>query len=160
MEEEQWEEEEEEDAVVVVARRGEPFTLQLPPVWLEMIGSLQNVSGRTSDRSPDSTRGSLTHLYEHGHVRLLDGLQGRLHQRRRGLQAADVPAEERADAPESVVLLSGDEPHQLLLPLVQDARQDVQAGDQLLPPPPAVLLRGGRRLGYSTRCRLIGLRTY
>jgi len=125
--------------------------------WIS--GSRQNVSGRTNDRSSDSTRGSLTHLYEHRHVRLLDGPQGRLQQRRRGLQAAAVPAEERAEASEFAVLLSGDEPHQLLLPLVQDAHQDVQAADQLLPPPLTVLLRGGRRLGDRTRCRLIGLST-
>lgn len=74
-------------------------------------------------------------------MRLLHGANGRLHQRDRGLQVVAVPTNESSHVLEFVVLFLRDLPHQLQLPLLQDAHQAVEAVAQLLPLSLAVLLR-------------------
>lgn len=82
-----------------------------------------------------------THLDEGGHVRLLHGLDGGLHQRHGGLQLAAVAADEGADPLELQVLLLADVPHQLLLPLLQRRHQTLKMAAQLVLLMLPVLLR-------------------
>ena len=90
------------------------------------------------------TEHQFNYLYEQRHVRLLHGLNGRLHQRDHGLQVVAVLPDEGPDVSQLVVLLPGDQTHQLLLPLLQDGHQAVEMVGQLLPLPLAILLRGDK----------------
>lgn len=87
---------------------------------------------------------AVTHLYEQRHLWLLHWLNGRLHQRHRGLQVVVLQTDERPKVSEFVVLLPGDQPHQLLLPLLQDGHQAVETAGQLFSLPLTVLLKWGR----------------
>lgn len=81
-----------------------------------------------------------THLNKGRHVRLLHGLNGRLHQRYGGLQLVAAALDERASSFELVVLLLADEPHQLQLPLLQGRHQPVKMAGQLFSLLPSILL--------------------
>lgn len=87
----------------------------------------------------------MTYLDKGSHVWLLHRADGRLHQCHGSLQLLAVAAEERSRLFQLVVLLPADEPHQLLLPLLQARQQPLKMAVQPFPLLLSILLRTGVR---------------